>query len=613
MLLSAWSTGPSAQLANSTGGTFTDVLDKVSTQPPSARERSGAPPGRSERPPGSDAVKSAGPRKEVAKPEPNAPSQRPDPSRSRDNSQTTSTQGQGSSSPPANRAKGKVGKDGSIPAASVIGSPDPNAVAQALMSASGQLAPAPVVGEQSAPTADGTAEKALTSEIIAGIQAPTDGVPKLTNGNSTGDVNSIAAATPDASQGTASGAQDDNAQAVVASAPSSVTSQANLILGLGKVSSNAKTPDAQTQAGLSQSGPGLASTTMSTVNQSQVTTPDGVNAMVVPATNSTLNAGSGPKVHDNASPVSLGTIPTVQADGGPTAAQSSGASSHRPTSEGQTLANPTATKLPDAQTAVNVQSVGAATTNAQVMVKGGAGLVPQAKGETDAKVFPVDVAAPEPGVTDVASRENLGQSAGDNPKHSGTGETNSGAFSDEMVASQDSVGSDLGVATGVGATKASDAPTASQSLSASNRSLVIRQVADRIELLAASRPSSGVVIHLEPRDLGSITLVVKSQGDSVDAQLYASHDHVRSALQQSHAQLGQSLQQRGIQLGSVSVGAQADFSHGPNNPSANSNEGQPKPAFNSNHSQNNRNLIQEARSLDEVRAVRRTAGMDIWI
>ena len=183
---------------------------------------------------------------------------------------------------------------------------------------------------------------------------------------------------------------------------------------------------------------------------------------------------------------------------------------------------------------------------------------------------------------------------------------------DLLPASEFSAEAQISTPTGItpGASKTSATDTG---LSVANRELVIRQVADRIELLAAARSNNGVVIHLEPRDLGSITLVIKNQGESVNAQLYASHDHVRTALQQGRAQLGQSLEQRGIQLASVSVGSQSDFKQGGSGQTPAQPESQPKPAFASSNSQSKQASTQELRSLESVRNVRRTVGMDLWI
>jgi flagellar hook-length control protein FliK len=85
-------------------------------------------------------------------------------------------------------------------------------------------------------------------------------------------------------------------------------------------------------------------------------------------------------------------------------------------------------------------------------------------------------------------------------------------------------------------------------------------VADRIQLLAVTQQKGGVVIHLEPANLGSITLVVKAVASNITAEVTASDDHVRTALEQSRDQLGQQLQSRGYHLTSVSVGSTSSSS-----------------------------------------------------
>jgi flagellar hook-length control protein FliK len=86
---------------------------------------------------------------------------------------------------------------------------------------------------------------------------------------------------------------------------------------------------------------------------------------------------------------------------------------------------------------------------------------------------------------------------------------------------------------------------------------VVRQVADRMRLLAAARPKEGVTIHLNPDDLGSITVVVKSIGHLVDAQITATDDRVRNALDQNQTRLVEALDRHGYRLQAVNVGQQA--------------------------------------------------------
>lgn len=88
-----------------------------------------------------------------------------------------------------------------------------------------------------------------------------------------------------------------------------------------------------------------------------------------------------------------------------------------------------------------------------------------------------------------------------------------------------------------------------------DRAHVVQQVANQIEVMTAARPKDGVVVHLEPQNLGTVTLVVKTVQQGIDAQIYASNDHVRDALDQSRSELGQALAVKGFNLNSVSVSA----------------------------------------------------------
>ncbi len=83
---------------------------------------------------------------------------------------------------------------------------------------------------------------------------------------------------------------------------------------------------------------------------------------------------------------------------------------------------------------------------------------------------------------------------------------------------------------------------------------ILRQVADRLEALAASHAGRKVTIRLEPESLGSITLVVRQTRNDVSAEVYASHESVRAALDVNRPMLASSLEQRGIQLGAMTVG-----------------------------------------------------------
>lgn len=109
--------------------------------------------------------------------------------------------------------------------------------------------------------------------------------------------------------------------------------------------------------------------------------------------------------------------------------------------------------------------------------------------------------------------------------------------------------------------KTSDVQPAAQAatpISNEQRDVAFRQVSDRLELLAASRPREAVTINLHPVDLGSVTVVLKIDGGKMAAELFASHDGVRDALKQDADQLATGLQSRGVAMTQVTVNASAE-------------------------------------------------------
>lgn len=139
-----------------------------------------------------------------------------------------------------------------------------------------------------------------------------------------------------------------------------------------------------------------------------------------------------------------------------------------------------------------------------------------------------------------------------------------------------------------------------------DRVAVVRQVADRIELLAAA-PRDGVTVRLEPRDLGSITMVVKSQGDEVDAHIVASNEGVRAALDGSRVQLREALESRGLNLGTMTVGQEA--AHQSSERDAAMHHAPTHRGF----SMGNAAGEQIAAPRDWRAAARSNHGMDLWI
>lgn len=104
------------------------------------------------------------------------------------------------------------------------------------------------------------------------------------------------------------------------------------------------------------------------------------------------------------------------------------------------------------------------------------------------------------------------------------------------------------------------AETEPERLKSGEVDLVVKQVADKLHMLAAARPRNGVTIHLNPQDLGSITVVVKSIGRVVDTQLAASDPRVREALDQNQTRLIEAMDSRGFHLQTVTVSQQSGHS-----------------------------------------------------
>lgn len=108
---------------------------------------------------------------------------------------------------------------------------------------------------------------------------------------------------------------------------------------------------------------------------------------------------------------------------------------------------------------------------------------------------------------------------------------------------------------------ASSAIQAKPVLSTSHTNAVIQQLTDRIELMAAVKPKDGMTVHLQPSDLGTVSMVVKAVGKTVEAEIFATNPAVRDALETSKTQLAASVQHRGLQLANVTVGSQASTSN----------------------------------------------------
>ncbi len=88
---------------------------------------------------------------------------------------------------------------------------------------------------------------------------------------------------------------------------------------------------------------------------------------------------------------------------------------------------------------------------------------------------------------------------------------------------------------------------------------VMTRVIDRIHQMVESRKPQTVTIRLDPPELGSIDITVKSVNGRVDAQIAATNSEVRQFVDANRAMLAQALADHGLELGSMSVGGQ---SHG---------------------------------------------------
>lgn len=84
------------------------------------------------------------------------------------------------------------------------------------------------------------------------------------------------------------------------------------------------------------------------------------------------------------------------------------------------------------------------------------------------------------------------------------------------------------------------------------RAEVIAQTIDRVERMAIHRPLSQMVIRLMPKELGEITLTIRSAGSRSEATVEATDQRVVHALQAEQPRLSQSLEAKGVSLGSLS-------------------------------------------------------------
>ncbi len=92
-------------------------------------------------------------------------------------------------------------------------------------------------------------------------------------------------------------------------------------------------------------------------------------------------------------------------------------------------------------------------------------------------------------------------------------------------------------------------------------SKTLRQVSDEIANLAQHRSGGTVRILLQPEELGSILITVKSFGQKFDADITTTHEQVRSALDLGRSQLIAAVESRGLSMGSLNVGTHSQPSN----------------------------------------------------
>ncbi len=95
-----------------------------------------------------------------------------------------------------------------------------------------------------------------------------------------------------------------------------------------------------------------------------------------------------------------------------------------------------------------------------------------------------------------------------------------------------------------------------------------KQLVDRIDKMLENRRAGRMVIHMEPRELGSLTVTIRTLGQKVDMDILASNDQVRENLKSNANQLHQHVESRGYTVNSLDIQsslADANQSHqGPN-------------------------------------------------
>ncbi len=99
-----------------------------------------------------------------------------------------------------------------------------------------------------------------------------------------------------------------------------------------------------------------------------------------------------------------------------------------------------------------------------------------------------------------------------------------------------------------------------------DRDAAIAKASDHVERMAALHSRQNVTIHLDPKDVGEITLLIKQSDGQVEAQVNTDNQQVRQAIQNAQSHAVRHWEARGVQVNSITVGelgstsANKDFS-----------------------------------------------------
>jgi flagellar hook-length control protein FliK len=164
-------------------------------------------------------------------------------------------------------------------------------------------------------------------------------------------------------------------------------------------------------------------------------------------------------------------------------------------------------------------------------------------------------------------------------------------------------------ATKTGAVKA---PTGVTELQGLDRTALVKQVADKMQAIAASRSKDGVIVQLAPKALGTITVTLKTAGSGMDAHLVASNDQVRKALEQSRPDLVQTMGNRGYKLTTVTVSQESASTTSGNKQQLPNQQRQSTQTRQTAVATNPSESVSTAMAADRPSSAQ-SAGVDLWI